>query len=261
MADLAAAGPRRGAGWRVNLPTHGAVAGGLGTGARRRGRPRTWRCSTAGGTTNATFRVQTGQGAFVVRLHAPYALDLGVDRKREAVLHAAAARRASPAASWPRTQRVVTSSPSSWTVRRGGRSIWTMRPALEALAQTLARPACRCRRPRSRRWICRRYCADMSRRLPRRMPPRRRISRPSWRAPAKSWRDRPKPGARVHHPRRSEPLRISSARFAPRLIDWEYAASGDPLADLACLVAYYPQVLRHGTALLRDCGLSDRVPG
>jgi aminoglycoside phosphotransferase (APT) family kinase protein len=41
----------------------------------------------------------------------------------------------------------------------------------------------------------------------------------------------------------------------PRLIDWEYAAVADPLADLACLVAYYPQVLRHG-ALLQGCGLS-----
>jgi aminoglycoside phosphotransferase (APT) family kinase protein len=45
----------------------------------------------AGGTTNATFRVRTGQGDFVVRLHEPYSVDLGVDRRREAVLHAAAA--------------------------------------------------------------------------------------------------------------------------------------------------------------------------
>ena len=35
----------------------------------------------------------------------------------------------------------------------------------------------------------------------------------------------------------------------PRLIDWEYAAVGDPLIDLACLLAYYPQVLPHGA----DC--------
>ena len=42
----------------------------------------------------------------------------------------------------------------------------------------------------------------------------------------------------------------------PRLIDWEYAAVADPLADLACLVAYYPEALAHGATLLQCCGLS-----
>ena len=45
----------------------------------------------------------------------------------------------------------------------------------------------------------------------------------------------------------------------PRLIDWEYAAVADPLMDLACLVAYYPPVLVHGTALLRRSGLPGSV--
>jgi aminoglycoside phosphotransferase (APT) family kinase protein len=42
----------------------------------------------------------------------------------------------------------------------------------------------------------------------------------------------------------------------PRLIDWEYAAVADPLVDLACLVAYYPQLLTHGETLLAHCGLA-----
>jgi thiamine kinase len=42
-----------------------------------------------------------------------------------------------------------------------------------------------------------------------------------------------------------------------RLIDWEYAAVADPLVDLACLAAYYPQVLAHGESLLAHCGLAD----
>ena len=45
----------------------------------------------------------------------------------------------------------------------------------------------------------------------------------------------------------------------PRLVDWEYAAVGDPLTDLACLVAYYPQLLPHGSMLLRCCGLAASV--
>ncbi len=45
----------------------------------------------------------------------------------------------------------------------------------------------------------------------------------------------------------------------PRLLDWEYAAVGDPLTDLACLVAYYPKVLAHGKALLRRSGLPAAV--
>jgi aminoglycoside phosphotransferase (APT) family kinase protein len=41
-----------------------------------------------------------------------------------------------------------------------------------------------------------------------------------------------------------------------RLVDWEYAAVGDPLADPACLLAYYPQALPHAAALLESCGLA-----
>jgi aminoglycoside phosphotransferase (APT) family kinase protein len=37
----------------------------------------------------------------------------------------------------------------------------------------------------------------------------------------------------------------------PCLVDWEYAQLADPLHDLACLLAYYPQLSRRGTARLR----------
>jgi aminoglycoside phosphotransferase (APT) family kinase protein len=39
------------------------------------------------------------------------------------------------------------------------------------------------------------------------------------------------------------------------LIDWEYAAVADPLFDLACLLAYYPEARIHSLLLLEVTGL------
>jgi aminoglycoside phosphotransferase (APT) family kinase protein len=38
-------------------------------------------------------------------------------------------------------------------------------------------------------------------------------------------------------------------------IDWEYAQVGDPLIDLACVLAYYPRAVPHGPLLLEASGL------
>jgi aminoglycoside phosphotransferase (APT) family kinase protein len=40
-------------------------------------------------------------------------------------------------------------------------------------------------------------------------------------------------------------------------IDWEYAQVGDPLIDLACIMAYYPRALPHGALLLEAAGLAE----
>jgi thiamine kinase-like enzyme len=40
------------------------------------------------------------------------------------------------------------------------------------------------------------------------------------------------------------------------LVDWEYAAVADPLFDLGCLLAYYPQAGAHSGRLLEETGLS-----
>jgi len=40
-------------------------------------------------------------------------------------------------------------------------------------------------------------------------------------------------------------------------IDWEYAQVGDPLFDLACVMAYYPRAMAHGALLLEASGLAD----
>ena len=40
-------------------------------------------------------------------------------------------------------------------------------------------------------------------------------------------------------------------------IDWEYAQVGDPLLDLACVMAYYPRAVPHGALLLEASGLAE----
>ena len=52
---------------------------------------------------------------------------------------------------------------------------------------------------------------------------------------------------------------VLSAGSALYLIDWEYAAVTDPRFDLACLLAYYPQAVRHASLLLEASGLA--APG
>jgi thiamine kinase-like enzyme len=43
------------------------------------------------------------------------------------------------------------------------------------------------------------------------------------------------------------------------LLDWEYAAVGDPLFDPACVLAYYPQATPHAQDLLAAAGLANRA--
>jgi thiamine kinase len=209
----------------------------------------------AGGTTNATFRVMTSQGAFVVRLHEPYSVELGVDRRREAVLQAAAARAGLASrilAADPQGRYLVTEFLDGEPWRPSDLEDETRR---EALAQTLfalhALPA-----PvvpaLDLRALLERHAAQIAAQdaaaaqdLPAQLARAREI------LARQSAAGRP---ACIVHGDLSLANVIGSDR--PRLIDWEYACVGDPLADLACLAAYYPQVLRHGAALLRGCGLA-----
>jgi aminoglycoside phosphotransferase (APT) family kinase protein len=41
-------------------------------------------------------------------------------------------------------------------------------------------------------------------------------------------------------------------------IDWEYAQVGDPLLDLACIMAYYPRAVAHSALLLNASGMEER---
>lgn len=219
----------------------------------------TGRCDVqvlTGGTENATYRVQTGQGVFVVRLHAPYVLDLGVDRRREAVLHGAAAAAGLASrilAADPQGRYLVTQflEGAPWQA-----TDFDDAARLQALAHTLkalhALPA-----PAVPQ-------LDLDALL------QRHVTQLAAQDAA-AVQDLLLPVARARHvlarlgDAGRSPCIIHGdlthsnviGSGAPQLIDWEYAAVTDPLTDLACLVAYYPRVLGHGAELLRQCGLDE----
>jgi thiamine kinase len=208
----------------------------------------------AGGTTNATFRVQTPVGRFVIRLHEPYALDLGVDRRREAVLHAAAAAAglasrvlaADPAGRYLVTE-FLDGAPWRATDLADEQRLW-------ALAQTLcelhALPAPQVPRLELRALLERHLAQIAAQDATAEQLLRPQVAR-AWEILARQ-ADANRPACIVHGDLSHANL-IGAAQ--PRLIDWEYAAVADPLMDLACLAAYYPAVLAHGAQLLRRCGL------
>ena len=252
---MAGTDTRRSAGCRVNLQ-HTAVwreALGQVPGADPAGEVDVQ--ALAGGIHNSTFRVRTGQGAFVVRLHEPFTVELGVDRRREAVLHAAAARAglasrvlaADPAGRYLVTEFLHGSAWRAVDMDNAAR--------LEALAQTLAQlhalpapevPAL------DLHALLEAHVAKIAAQdaaAGRELVPELTRARDILARQA----DANRPACIVHGDLTHSNL-IGPER--PLLIDWEYAAVADPLADLACLVAYYPQVLSHGAALLRSCGLA-----
>jgi thiamine kinase len=209
----------------------------------------------AGGTTNATFRIATPAGVFVLRLHEPYTAELGVDRRREAVLHAAAA--AGGLAS-----RVIAADPA-------GRYLisefldgtpWQAadladEARLRQLAQTLEQlhgltaPTVP---PLDLAALLQRHVAAIAAQDP---EAGKALAPPVMRARDVLARqaDAGRAACIVH----GDPAHSNLIGTQPlRLVDWEYAAVGDPLADPACLLAYYPQLLPHAAALLESCGLA-----
>lgn len=225
-------------------------------GARAAGDPSVTRL--AGGTANATFRVVTGEGAFVVRLHEPYTADLGVDRHREAVLHAAAAAAglASRVIAVDPAGRYLVSeflSGAPWQladltdeVRLGelartlGQLHGLSAPAVAALdlAALLDRHVD--------------HIAVLDPEAGRALAPQVASARDTLARQADAGR-----AACIVH---GDPAHTNMIGSGPlRFIDWEYAAVGDPLIDLACLLAYYPQVLPHARLLLHGCGLDGAV--
>ena len=210
----------------------------------------------AGGTANATYRVRTRQGAFVVRLHEPLVLDLGVDRRREAVLHAAAAAAglASPILAMdPQGRYLVTQflegAPWEAVDFDDEARLWALARTLKAL-HALPAPQVP---PLDLGMLLERHVARVAAHdtcavqdlLPQVARAREILVR-------QGQRGRP---ACIIHGDLTHSNVIGAGQ--PRLIDWEYAAVSDPLADLACLVAYYPRVMGHGTRLLSECGLAD----
>jgi aminoglycoside phosphotransferase (APT) family kinase protein len=210
----------------------------------------------AGGTANVTYRVRTGQGAFVVRLHEPYDPDLGVDRRREAVLHAAAAAAGLTShilAADPRGRYLVTGfiegAPWRAVDLENDTYLWALAGTLRAL-HALPAPQVP---PLDLTMLLEGHVAKLAAQdagavqdLLSQVARAREILLRQGQA------GRP---ACIIHGDLSHSNVIGAGQ--PRLIDWEYAAVTDPLTDLACLLAYYPQLMGHGVELLRRCGLAD----
>ena len=212
----------------------------------------------AGGIANATFRVATAEGTFVVRLHEPCTTELGVDRRREAVLHAAAA--AAGLAS-----RVIAADPQGrflvseflegapWQVTDFGNParLWELAQTWRQL-HDLPAPAVP---PLDLAALLDRHVGSIAGLDPEAgrvlalqvMTARDTLARQA---------DAGRAPCIVH----GDPTHSNMIGTRPlRLIDWEYAAVADPLSDVACLLAYYPQVLPHGRLLLQGCGLAGSV--
>jgi aminoglycoside phosphotransferase (APT) family kinase protein len=210
-----------------------------------------------GGRVNRAFLVRTRRGRFVVRLNENTAADPGLDREREITLHTAAAQ----AGIAPHIVYAAADRSCLITEFVEGRP-WT--PHYFSRMRDLRSLGMRLRSLHA-------------------LPPPAAITRFDPMAVAGRYADLivrqdPAEAMRLHAllERGAEALERSlSAQRAPCIvhidlhhgnvltadrvyfIDWEYAQVGDPLLDLACVMAYYPRSVGHGGLLLTAAGLDE----
>jgi len=211
-----------------------------------------------GGTVNASFRVDTGAGRFVVRLHDPLAETLGANHEREARLHSAAAAaglapalvHVDPAHRFMVMEYV---SGAVWTTQDFARperltQLGTALHALHSLVPPAVAP-----------FDIPAVLAAHHERLSEAAPEERRwfaklMERATVALEAAGTHRRPK--VLVHNDLYHSNL-IGEERLY--LLDWEYAAVTDPLFDLASVLAYYPQAMAYADTLLDASRLADSV--
>jgi thiamine kinase len=207
-----------------------------------------------GGTVNASFLVETQAGRFVVRLREAGARSLGVDHQREAQLQlAAAAAGVAPAVVHVDPQHrflIMDHIPGpTWS-----RADFSDATKLCLLATTL----------RSLHAVEPPIVADFDLRALMHAHRQRIVAV----APAEA--------ASIDSLLRRADFALDAVRSAERepalihgdlhhsnlignerlwLLDWEYGAVTDPLYDLGCVLAYYPQAEPHAAALLEAAGL------
>ena len=211
-----------------------------------------------GGKVNRSFLVRTRRGRFVVRLNESSALDPGLDRERELAVHGAAASAGiAPPVVYANPERscLITEylegrlwTPHYFTRMRDLRSLGARLRLLHTVVPPpIARfdPMVSARRYAEA--IMRSDPADASRitTLLERGEEAMRNSGSRERAACIVHSD-------LHHGNVLTADRIY-------LIDWEFAHLGDPLFDLACIVAYYPRAASHGALLLEAAGLAEQA--
>ena len=211
----------------------------------------------ASGGINANWHVWTSRGEFVVRLdqRAGLGRELGVDRTRELALHTVAAA-AGLAPAW-----IATAADLRWTMRVfvPGR-VWTagdfdqppqLRRLCARLAElhALAAPAIPRFDPLA---LVQGYAARLS------------AANPALRAPLDAEISRCEALLHAAGSAGRAPAIVHSDLHAGNivddgqvwLLDWEYAQVGDPLCDLAGLIAHHPPLGARRAELLELAGLS-----
>jgi thiamine kinase len=207
-----------------------------------------------GGTVNTSYRVETSAGRFVVRLHDSHALVLGANHEREAQLHAAAAAAGlAPALVHVDPHHrfmIMEFVPGElWTSQDFGRAdrlqqLGGALHTLHAITPPVVAPF--------DIWTELERHYQRLRHVPEEASGFGQLMRRAAQAlQASGTRQRAK--AFVHNDVHHSNL-IGSERLY--LLDWEYAAVADPLFDLACILAYYPQAAEHAEALLDSTRLA-----
>jgi aminoglycoside phosphotransferase (APT) family kinase protein len=206
-----------------------------------------------GGTVNQLWRVDSPQGRFVVRIDGPQARRPGVDRAREFLLHErAAAAGLAPA--------IVAGDPASGVMvshfidgRRWVASDCSDRAALHRLGERLrqlhqlkAQVA-----PFDPSGIGHAYATSPA---GIEVPHQAEVARLLNKISEAQVRMGDEPASRVIIHGDLNHLNVIESD-KPWLIDWEYAQLADPLMDVGCLLAYYPEAEAHAGELLAATGL------
>ena len=210
-----------------------------------------------GGKVNRSFLVRTRRGRFVVRLNESVANDPGLDRDREITLHTAAAGAGlAPHIIYacPDRSCLITEyldgrlwTPHYFTRMRDLRSLGSRLRVLHGIKPPSL--------PRFDPLAAARRYADVIVRGDTHESGRiQSLLERGAEALARSGSAQRDPGI-VH-----SDLHHGNVLTADRVyfIDWEYAQVGDPLLDLACIMAYYPRAVAHGALLLNASGLEER---
>ncbi|MEJ0038506.1 MAG: phosphotransferase [Gammaproteobacteria bacterium] len=217
-----------------------------------------WAERLPGGTVNRSFRVETRVGLFVARIHDEAAAALGADHEREAKLHAAAAAAGLAPAILHVDSRhrfmVMEYVPGpTWTEGDLGRPerLRQLGSTLHALHSVVPPVVAPFDIGASIERLHGRLCAALP-------EEEARLSQFIDRAQAALFLSDSarRPGVVIHNDLHHTNLMGTGRLF---LLDWEYAAVADPLLDLACLLAYYPQAEPHAGTLLDASRLAPDV--
>lgn len=214
----------------------------------------------AGGTVNRSFVVQSPAGRYFLRLHEDLGLALGADHGREARLQAAAAAAglAPPLVYADPGHRYAISeflegrvwSPADFAdpsqLRKLGATLRRVHEVLPPIAAPFDLPS-----------LLEGFVGRIGSAVPAEQPQLARLmarAAVASKAAGSQMRRRTLFHSDPHH---SNLIERHDGRL--QLVDWEYAAVGDPLFDPACVLAYYPAAEPHSGQLLESCGLAGQA--